>query len=271
MTLEIDGFLSDRAPVAATHVAPELAPLSTLAHKLNQFAVSVVTAPRTAPKTLGELLPFALVGRLVQDFEAAVLLADRGFRAQSRSMARSTLESAFYCIAACREAVLTKGVKDGGPVAFLEAFIAGHEQFRRRIAKELAGLPETANEQRIRLNQLHQELSNADLGSGIDVRGLAEDLGLSDMYTVLYRPLSQDSHPSPTSVEHHISSNEAGAISGFQIGPDYKQYGETILAAVAGLLLGLDGYIVRFGDAREQRIHAEIVSEYKSMTEASAA
>jgi len=267
MTFESDGFLSDLAPMNATQIVPEFAPFNMLAYKLNRFALSVVKKPRTAPQTLEEILTIALVGRLVQDFGAAVILANRGFRAQSRNMARSTLETAFYCTASCRNTVLTKS-NSQGQVSFFDAFLAGHEQFRRRVSKELAGLSETSSELKIRLNNVYQELSNAPLSSGIDVKGLAEDLGFLDMYTVLYRPLSQDSHPSATSVEHHITTNEMGAVSGFRVGPDYEQYDDTILAAVAALLLGIGAYIENFGDAEEQQTHAEIASEYKSLAEA---
>ena len=262
MTIESDGFLSELAPIDATHISPEFVPYRMLAFKLNRFALNVVKEPRTAPRTLDELLPITLVGRLVQDFEAAVILAERGFRAQSRSMARSTLETAFYSTASCRNAVLTKGVKNG-QVRFSDALLAGHELFRRRISKELAVLPETKTEHKIRLNELHKELSDATLSSGIDVKGLAEDIGFSDMYTVLYRPLSQDSHPSATSIEHHITTNQQGEISGFRVGPDYEQYDDTILAAVAALLLGLGIYIEKFGSAEELQAHAEIAAEYK--------
>lgn len=266
-TLEADGFLSDDAPLDVMHVAPEFAPFSLFADKLNRFALSVIKKPRAVPRTLEEVLPIALAGRLLQDFEAAVILANRGFRAQSRSMARATLETAFYCTASCRNAILTKGTK-AGQVAFLDAFLAGHEQFRRRMSKELAALLETTNEHKIRLNDLYQELSDAALSSGIDVRGLADDLGFSDMYTVLYRPLSQDSHPSPTSVEHHITTNEVGALAGFRVGPDYDQYADTIVAAAAAILLGLDAYVEKFGDEEERQTHAQMASEYKSIANA---
>jgi len=266
MTLEADGFLSDGAPANAASVDAGLTPYSALAVKINQFVIGVMKVPQNTPQTVDELLPMVLAGRLVQDYEASVLLANRGFRAQARSMARSTLETALFCIGACREVVLKKGVKNG-PTAFSDAFLSGHEQFRRKMTKELAELPLTTNDLKAHLRELHRELSEESLASAIDVKGLAEDIGLEDLYTVLYRPLSQDSHPSVTSVDHHFVVGETGGISGIRIGPDYEQYSDTVLSAIAAVLPGMDAYIAKYGGEEEKRELSAMVAAYKSLAE----
>jgi hypothetical protein len=59
--------------------------------------------------------------------------------------------------------------------------------------------------------------------------------------------------------------NKNGIVSGFRVGPDYEQYDDTILAAVAALLLGLDAYLERFGTEQEKGQHVALVAEYKKL------
>ncbi len=266
MALEINGFLSDQAPNIPMSSAPELERYNTFANDVNRFALDVVRKPRTISHSPDLLLPLGLLGRLVQDYEASVLLANRGFRAQSRSMARSTLETAFFCVAACRDSVQMKNGKKG-TVSFLDAFIAEHEKFRTKVAKELADMPVTATDSKVRLDALHKHLTELGHGAGVDVKGLSENLGFAELYTVLYRPLSQDSHPTATSVEHHIVSNNLGGISGFRVGPDYSQYRDTVLAAAVAILLGMDAYTKKFGDDEEILKCSDLALVYKALSE----
>lgn len=261
--MHIDGFLSPHAPQSPPIGVAKSAAVRNLVEKVNRFAVQVFTRARTAPKTAEEMLPFALAARLLQDFESSILLAERGFRAQSRAMARSTLESALFCTAACRDILLTRGTQNK-PTRFIDAVLAAHEQHRRKAAKELAQLPQTSSEVKTRLSDVYAGPDIAELCPTINVKGLADDLELGPFYTVLYRPLSQDSHPSATSIEHHIVSDGGTAID-FRIGPDYAEYSDTVLASVASMLIGVDAYLVKYGDDSERQANAEIVLAYQEV------
>nr|WP_241022877.1 DUF5677 domain-containing protein [Burkholderia sp. Se-20373] len=104
----------------------------------------------------------------------------------------------------------------------------------------------------------------------IDLRGLAEDIGASNLYTVLYRALSQDAHPSATSLQHHVEVNAAGKITGLHIGPDYVEFADTLLLAACSLLLALDGFVGRFGTADEKEVLSSLVNAYRELNEPSA-
>lgn len=266
MTLQTDGFLSKDAPSDPTKLDRSVSPFSDLAVRVNRFLVALVKEPRSPPVTSASELSIILMGRLVHDFEAAVLLANRGFRAQSRSMARSALETAIYCVAACRDLVLDKGTNRRGVSApFVAAFTGGHEGFRQRVATELSALDETTPEIKERLLALAKELGDAGPVLDVNLKGLTQDLGLFGIYTVLYRPLSQDSHPSATSAGHHYQVDASGQMCGFRIGPDYVQYGDTILAAVAAALIASQEFIAKSGTSEEDASRAMLVADYKAL------
>lgn len=262
MPLDSDGFLSSDAPFDVTQVVPRFALHQTLALQINRFAVGVVQRPRDAPNSVEEGLRLALLGRLVQDFEAAVLLVGRGFRAQSRGVARSAFETAVY-LSACVRGVTLPG--DGGKtVTFAEALIADHDKFRAQAARELAKMAETPNELKRRLTDLSVELGSP---KAIVLRDVAALVDAGDLYTALYRPLSQDSHPSVTSVDHHFVTDEQGNPTGFRVGPDYEQFDDTIMAACACILLGLKAFLEAFGESEERVEYERLVAVYKALVD----
>lgn len=109
----------------------------------------------------------------------------------------------------------------------------------------LAALTETTREVKMRLLDLAKELRDAGPVLDVNLEGLTQDLGLLDLYTVLYRPLSQDSHPTATSAGHHYQLDATGQPRDLHIGPEYEQYGDTILAAVAAAVLASEALIAK--------------------------
>lgn len=266
LSILTDGFLAKNAPSNVVRVVPQLARVRKLAFELNRFSIGLLQHPRPAPKTRAEELATALMGRLVCDYEAAVLLADRGFRSQSRSMARSTFETALYCVAAWRDLSLVQGLKrKGESVKFVDAVVGGHQRFRKQTATELARMPKLDKGIKARLQMLQEDLGDAL--NDVDIKGLAEDLGLGNLYTVLYRQLSQDAHPTVTSAGLHVVASGDGETLGFRIGPDYEQYSGTLLASIAAVLLAIAEFVERKGTPVEKGDYAHFLSAYKLETE----
>lgn len=270
-----DGFLSPDVEAFATHALGDLAPAEAkLVERVNRFAVAVARVPRDIQQRDADLFAATLLGRAIQDFEGAVILAARGLRAQSRGLVRSTFETALYCVAASRDLTLYQGARlkpkkgDAPSTSFVDALEAAHQRFRAQMATELKQIPETPTEQAASLDRLLDEIGSPGQHQDIDVRGLADDLGLSELYTMVYRPLSQDAHPAATSMEHHLILTPERKIAGLRIGPDYEQFGDTLTLAVCSLLVALDGFINRFGTAGERQEMQDLVAAYRQLNEA---
>ncbi len=269
MTLDQDAFLSDQIDGIAATVPLEVAPVELdLALRANRFAVAVARVPRAFLGLDSDIFAAALFGRSVQDFEAMVVLAKRGMRAQSRAMVRSTFETALYCTAACRDLVLDKGrsnkKSDVTTNRFVEVLDESHQRFRSQMAVELQKMTEVTPELLAKLDGLLDILESPGKYQDINVKGLTEDLGLLDLYTLIYRPFSQDAHPSATSLDHHVVSS-GGKITGLNIGPDYLQLADTLALGVCSLLVAARAFIGRFGVTSERDALEVLVADYKSL------
>ena len=178
MTLQTQGFLSSDidglALTAMTYVPRHM----TLVDRVNRDCMAMLVKPRDITQCDSDLFTVTLLGRALQDFQAAVLLAKRGLRAQSRSMVRSTFESALYCAAAARDLMLTEGstikVKKGEALdtSFIEAVEGGHQRYRVQVAAELCKLEETPKAQADALSVLLDELGKPGKYPDISVKGL---------------------------------------------------------------------------------------------------
>lgn len=258
MTLSRDGFLSPQIDALADEALRDYCPGHVaLVEQINRFAIALLKVPREIQQRDADLFALTLLGRAIQDFEGAVLLGTRGLRAQSRAMVRSTFESALYCVAASRDILLSQGVTlkskkgEGSTTRFVEVFDSAHQRFRGQVAAELQTMQEVPAEQLVALGALLDEIGTPGRHPDIDIRGLAKDLSLSELYTVVYRPLSQDAHPSATSLEHHVEVSASGKITGLRIGPDYLQFADTLALAACSLLVALDAFVKRFGTPKE--------------------
>ena len=274
MTLAQDGFLSAEIDALAQEALRDFAPAEVaLVERVNRFAIAVARVPRDLQKRDADLFAAVLLSRAIQDFSAATVLAMRGLRAQSRAAARSTFETALYCAAAARDLVLEKGARikpkkgEAPTTRFVDAFEGGHQRFRGQVAAELQGIPETPQEHVDGLARLIEEIGTPGQHQDIDLRGLAEDLQLHHLYTVIYRALSQDAHPSATSLEHHVELTPQGKIAGLRIGPDYDQFADTLMLAVCSMLVALDAFTDRFGTPEEQQNMTDLAARYRELTE----
>ena len=274
MSLSKEAFLSPEVDALAAEALSVFAPTEvSLVQRVNRFAVGVVKVPRDIRERDSDLFAATLLGRSIQDFEGAVILAARGLRAQSRSLVRSTLETALYCVAASRDQVLAQGAArkakkdEPSTTRFIDAIEGGHQRHRSQMASGLQGLPETPPELAGSMRTLLDEIGTPGQHQDVNLLGLAEDLGLSDLYTVVYRPLSQDAHPTATSLEHHIELTAERKIAGLRIGPDYEQFAETLLLAVCSLFVALDGFLERFGDNKERQEMKALAAAYRQACE----
>ena len=269
-----DGFLSPDIEPLAVEAWRDYCPAHVaLVARVNQSAIALLVVPRDIQLRDADLFAVTLFGRAVQDFEGAVLLAVRGLRAQSRSMARSTFETALYCVAASRDLVLSQGAKkkpkkdEAATTRFIEAFEGGHQRYRSHMATELRVMEGLPNEKVPELDAVLDEIGTPGQHQDIDLYGLALDLKLADLYTIVYRSLSQDAHPSATSLQHQVESTDSGQITGLRIGPDYEQLADTLALAACSLLVAMEGFADRFGTAEELDAVKALVRAYRELHE----
>ncbi|MRW92850.1 hypothetical protein GJ699_22890 [Duganella sp. FT80W] len=261
MSLETDGFLDNN------FIKPDFPPDSSeavhlsLALDLSRFLMQVIASVRPTPDSSWELIGPALLCRLTQDFQACILLANNGFRAQSRSMARATFESATHCLGAAKNIELRNVSKESKALTYSEALIRANEKYRRVVSQEITGIDETPASIKAKMSKLAGELLGEN--TSIDLKTLAEALSIESLYTILYRPLSQDAHPTATSVSHHMSPDDEYS---YTFGPDYSEFADTLLAGIASALVGLEGFLEKWGTNDELSHASSLRARYKYLS-----
>lgn len=237
--LEVEGFLSKEIITSLQGLkkvagAPEnigdrkALELEVLAYDFNKLAMRVALLPYPLVR-LSDFLTGVLFARLLQDYQAVLILAGRGMRAQARNMARSALESMFHCLAASENIELKKGRQL--PIQYVDAALSAHDSFRLRQSKHLLELEALSTDTKLGIQRMMDEIRGKRPAS-INLEALAEDLGRSDWYSQHYRLLSQDSHPSITAMEHHISASDSQESVNAQFGQSYADFCDTITIAV---------------------------------------
>ncbi len=167
-----------------------------------------------------------LLGRALSNYQGMILLAERGLAAESRTLARACLETAF-----CLSAVLSAGQP------FVDRLLDDARKHQRMLAKNLLEVRSDArrgdaiNE---RLQAFLEGLPGEASPRWLSTEDMARASALHQMF-VFYRELSADAHPTIASLERYIQTdNDQVAFQwGTEVEPKVLQetlfYGSTFL------------------------------------------
>jgi hypothetical protein len=263
MPFHDSGFLSSDAPWVQQN-RQRHAPWFDLVAKLNRFAVSVLL--REVRRVPEELYVATLYARAVTMFEGAVLLAEIGMAAESRTLVRGCAETAIAI--GCTRLDKT----------FLRRLDEDHDKHRVAMANDLLRLPEDdpniSPEQRADLSRLIAEVT-AQYGhqrpKGINWADASNTAAMTDLYLTVYRRTSGDAaHVSLQSLDRHIASNDSGAIAGFQFRPFLEDTVDTLSSAIAALCHATEAKVRGLGDAAVDATLIEITRAWRTLVETSA-
>ena len=265
MNAQRDGFLAFIPAERLEHAKKTSAEAISLATRVNRVALDLINSKVPLERD-SDYFAGPLYARTIQNFEGCVMLAIFGMRVESRTLARSTLESACYCIAACMD------LRDDNDRPFVHRVLGSHDRYRERVVRELKEMG-TFDQERAEQWKAAADKIDATLTSlpGINLLKLMEDVGWGGFYTVLFRPLSQDAHPSADSLDLHCKFDASGELAGFVIGPDLRVIDDTIAAACAALLLAVEKYRERFSITHSASDFEGCLAAYKSLVERNAA
>jgi hypothetical protein len=243
--METDGFLSSEILVSFQHMRHRLGEppdchksnlaIECLSYDFNRLAMRVALFQYPL-NSLSDFLASVLFSRVVQDYQAVILMAGRGMRAQSRTMTRTAIESMLHCLAASEDIQLKAGRPS--PISYVDAVLSAHDSYRAKLSSVLLDSEALSVEVKVGLALLIDEIRGARPMS-INLQQLAEDLGRSDWYSRHYRCFSQDSHPSVSSIEHHIFADDSGATASRRFGQNYEEFDDTVTVAIMALFEAL--------------------------------
>lgn len=243
--LRIEGFLSSEIIISLQHMRDCIGEppsdkksdleLECLGYDFNKLAMRAaqLSYPLNLPS---DFLAGLLFVRLIQDYQAVILMAGRGMRAQSRTMVRTTLESMFHCLAASENIQLKAGRTF--PINYVDAILSAHDSYRIKQSIHVLKSEFLSDDVKMEVKRAIEE-AKTNRPVGINLQNLAEDLGRSDWYSGYYRRLSQDSHPSVTAIEQHILTDDSSGEAIARFGQDYDEFGGTLSIAILVLFEAL--------------------------------
>jgi Family of unknown function (DUF5677) len=254
------GFLSSEAPWI-DRIRHQHQPWFDLISKLNCFAMSVLL--REVPKIPEELYIATLYARAVSMFQGAVLLAERGMAAESRSLVRGCAETAIALGCTRRDKSFPQKLDDD------------HDKYRVAMANDLLNLPKDdtniSQEQRADLRRLVSEISaqyQPPRPQRINWATASSAAAMTDLYLTVYRQTSGDgTHVSLKSLDRHLVSDASGTLVGFQFSPAFGETVDTLSASIAAMLHATEAKLLGLCESSADEALLVLVREWRGLVE----
>jgi Family of unknown function (DUF5677) len=262
MPIEDSGFLTGNPPWVS-QIRTQHKPWFDLITMLNRLAMSVLL--REAPKVPEELYVATLYARAVTMFQGAVLLAERGMAAESRTLVRGCAETAIALGCTRRDKTFPRQLDDD------------HDRHRVAMANDILNLPaedpNVSAMQRDDLRRLIAEVSAQHAPSGprkINWAVASSRAAMTDLYLTVYRQTSGDAaHVSLRSMDRHVVSDASGTITGFQFRPYPEEVADTLSSAIAALFHATEARLLGLGDTASDDALRGLALEWRTLVETS--
>jgi Family of unknown function (DUF5677) len=212
MSLDNNGFLSEDIFRFQKHIHKQYAQYFDLIHRVNAFCQQAKFRLSIHSRDGREMAAACLIIKLLNDMQAAILLAERGMAPQARTLIRTGLEAFIILANVCRvdefwrsffrsdqkvRLKLLRAIHDNPSVVFAEV--------RPHVTPEL-------------IDQLNQEVKEMGITEEKVIK-LAYRVKLMHLYDSLYRLFSQDVHSSPRALEEYCLFDQNDELAGFKWGP----------------------------------------------------
>lgn len=234
MNYEEQGFLSDETSEIRRITRKAYAHVFAKCEEVNGQAHRLRNAIQLDYDNQLHIVSICLLQRIMDSFQAVVILMDIGLEADSNTIIRSSLETML---------VLRKLTEDPG---FLVKYLGSEKVHRKNILNAAKTDPKSALRSAVKEQALERKLSEImeDINKfnlkRIHFEQLARDLGLNEWYQLTYRSLSTDAHSLPSSLERYIRFDKDLNISMFDFNPKTNNTKTVLITQCALLLIALD-------------------------------
>ena len=236
--------------------------LFEIVNDVNRLCQGVLFELAPHNKHLQEMLVAALYGRVLSNYQAVVVLCERGMMAEARVVTRAMLEGVFsLCAIASKPPLATEFVREHQRkrLRFLNKFRALH-----------GGLPAHIDAREVK--RIEEELKDEIKTDSIQERSTeewAKDAGMHKWYLTAYTVLSDSVHVKARDLECYLVRDEEGIAKGLQWGPDDSEIRELLTAAIEGILVALRSALSCFRHSKDHVID-ELLARLRKAVESTA-
>ncbi len=252
----LDGFFAEpqywERQISSSHDE-----IFTLAREVNRECHSLIFNEADIRNKDGQgMLAAALFLRVLQHFQAGMLLLSKGMVASGKVAIRAELEAVFALGAVTADEANFRAFVNDDLRERLD-LIKKAQKYDYAILKPLRDA--VTDEQ---FAQLSREAQNAGVANKVTTSLLSRQAGLHDLYVSVYSLLSRSVHSGVGAVDAYLIADSNGDVREIEYAPELDEVGDTLLTACDFLLLASDAIchqfeITNFGEIRK-RLHAAL-------------
>jgi hypothetical protein len=232
MSVDAEGFVSPDVGQAIVKVRQQHAKWFAFADKLNRYCQRIlwsVEVKLSADEDCTKrLIAAALFTRCVSNYQAILILSERGMYLEARSIARTALEAAFVLAALYRdESFLGDYFKDD--------FLQKRKLLRKyvKLASLVEMSPEFVEIARGQLSEIEERIRSESikLTRTLSTERIAERGAMLPLYLSMYSVLSQTVHSIARDLDQHFGKDANGDIDCLNWAPGIEQIHEVLATA----------------------------------------
>lgn len=253
-TIEIEGFLSNEATDGIAVFRERFKDLFDLAEDANRVCVAALRRAKLADIENSKFVVYLLAIRVVESFEAVVLLMERGMLAQAKMVIRPLLEAMFSLGAIQKDEALVKKYFDTQNKAHFD-LLKSTTRWKDPILRALShehGFEKKYINKKKELNESPPE--------ALRPHEWAEAAGYEDLYHVYYVYYASFTHSNLSALEDHIDRDKEDKVEA-SFGPSIQGFYDILRNATAFTLVSIMHMCSAFKidiDADAKRVHEEI-------------
>jgi len=231
--LDEKGFLGKEVEQWIPRIRNAHKGLFVLADEVNEYCQKAMYKFEAHNKDKQEVLVSTLYIRTLNNYQASILLAERGMMPQSRVIVRAMVEALFSLCA------IAKSEK------YADDFILEDQKNRLKYLNKFrqlhGGLPPDANKEEVELleKQLKEEIRAGEIKEK-STEQWSKDAGMHDWYLTAYSVLSATVHSKVKDLERYLALNDKNEIVEFRWGPDDHDVEEILMTLIQGMLTALN-------------------------------
>ncbi len=258
-----DGFLGNSS-TAIERIRYEFANWFAVVRDLNRLGMSLFPLLKPRQDDHQMILAGTLYGRCLLSVQGAVLLAERGLAADTRTIVRAATETAI---------TLGALVRDEGVIDLLLLRYAYADRAMRNAClrdPEAAAMmsPEQVATVRGVIANLERDFPRLaeQRGDPFKIEQLARVGGALSLYNAIYRPTSTDAaHATFASLNRHIDATAEGGIRGLRFGPNVTDLAETLSNMATVLAFVSDVMLTAHALEAQRPALEEFVAQWKAL------
>jgi len=248
-----NGFLSGQIEAWILRHRADHADLLTLAETLNRECHAFLNGCTVTISDTKQLTSIVLFARLMELYQAVLLIVDRGSRSGTRVLFRAFLEAFFHFAAIHNDS------------SYLDEYLDQFEHERKSLINRIRYTSDPALEDfRQPIDDtLIAEIQNIDVRR-VNIEEVARRGDCHNIYVTAYALLSRSVHSSAADLEAHLALDvESKTIKGFRYGPTDEETARTVGLAGVTLAEALREISKDFAEDRTE-ICERFVASFKS-------